>query len=83
MTARRIPGSECVAETLYRSTDGSVRQYRIVHPTAGTLGCVTYHGARLARSAGYHRGRGSYRGDLDTWPTLAAAAAALLAEVVK
>lgn len=79
-TARRIPGTTYRARTLYRSGDGSVREYALTTEDGRALGSVTWHGARLARAAGYHEGRGSYDHRKPSWPNLAAAAAALAAQ---
>lgn len=80
--ARRIPGTDVTAVTVYRSTDGTVRHYALYHPTLGDLGNVAYHGRSLAVSAGYHRGHGVYdpRKHNDWWPSLGYAADTLARE---
>lgn len=84
-TARRIPGTTYRARTLYRSQDGSVRQYALETEDGRNVGAVSWHEARVGRSAGYHAGLGSYDHRASSWANLAQAATALdaQAEVAK
>jgi hypothetical protein len=78
-TARRIPGTTYLARPLYRSPDGSVREYALTAEDGRTLGTVSYHGKRPARAAGYHEGTGAYDHRKPSWSNLAQAAKALAA----
>lgn len=49
---RRIPGTTATAVTLYKSHDGTVRQYAIMTPDA-MLGTAHYQPAKSYRPAGY------------------------------
>jgi hypothetical protein len=57
---RTITDTGVVAVTTYRSGDGTLRTYSIFDAKGTHLGVVTNHMARLAQSAGYHIGSGSY-----------------------
>jgi hypothetical protein len=79
---RRIPGTDCVAVTLYASADRSVRHYAILNGDGSRLGTVAYHPRGRIRAAGYHRGTGQYdaRTMAPLGRNLTEAAQALLAE---
>lgn len=79
-TTRRIPGTTYRARTLYRSEDGSVREYALTTEDGRDLGRVSYHGKRMARAAGYHEGLGAYDHRKTSWSNLAQAATALDAQ---
>jgi hypothetical protein len=51
---RRIPGTNCVAVTMYRSNDGSVREYAVFTADGtASIGRAHWQGKRKAFSAGY------------------------------
>lgn len=77
---RRIPYTDAVAETLYVSSDRSVREYKILDADGTALGYVSFHGKRKARSAGYHEGRGVYAPHKRRWSNLTEAARTFQAE---
>jgi hypothetical protein len=71
---RRIAGTDCSARLSRRSNDGSIRDYAILDATGAVIGLVSWHTARVGRSAGYHEGRGCYSHDVRCFRNLAEAA---------
>ncbi len=76
MTSRLIPGTNFVARTDMRSSDGSVRNYTLFSRD-GVIGKVSWHPGSATRPRGYQEGHGCYRRDLPTWRNLAHAATVL------
>lgn len=74
---RKVTDEGHTAVTIYRSNDGTVRQYAIFDPSDVRLGEVTSHTARMGLSAGYHEGLGSYSHRLRSWRNLTEAARGL------
>ena len=57
---RVVTTTGVVAVTMYSSSDRSVRTYAFFDRNGKSLGMASSHGKRLAQSAGYHLGSGSY-----------------------
>jgi hypothetical protein len=69
---RRIPGTEYVAVTMYRSSDGSVRWFALFTADGmKSLGTAYYQAETRTRSRGYTLVQSPMLTD-EKWPTLAA-----------
>lgn len=75
---RKITGTDFYAVTFYRANDRSYSTQGLYASDGTPLGTVTSHSKRLALSAGWHEGWGSYDHRLRSWSTLAEAAQAFV-----
>lgn len=69
---RKIAGTDYVAVTMYKSSDGSVREYAVFTADGeASLGMAYWHGPRRFRPTGFYSMNSVSRINEETWPNLA------------